>query len=101
MNARRAFLQFKIWLSSIDEKQPNLDPTDYGWTVPQASKSMIPTMTRPGVSIAPEKLLKLLKCSYKKNRYANQHVVAATGQNLVAQSFARVSSSYALTQTMF
>ena len=32
----------------------------------------------------------------KKNRYANQHVVAATGQNWVARSFARVSNSYAL-----
>ena len=58
--------QFKIWLSSVDEKPPNLDSTDYGWTVHQASKSMIPTMTRPGVSMAPEKLLKLLKCSCKK-----------------------------------
>ena len=66
MNARRAFLQFKIWLSSVDEKPPNLDPNDYGWIVHQASKSMIPTMTRPGVSMAPEKLLKLLKCSCKK-----------------------------------
>jgi len=63
MNARRAFHQFKISLSSVDEKPPKLDPTDYGWTVHQSSKSMIPTMTRPGVSMAPEKLL---KCSCQK-----------------------------------
>lgn len=66
MNARRAFLQFKIWLSSVDEKLPNLDPTVYGWTVDQASKSMMPTKTRAGVSMAPEKLLKLSKCTCEK-----------------------------------
>ena len=53
-NAARAHLQVTVWRNSME-------PRDFGWTQ-VAGKEMYPTPISDGVALAPDALLKVVKC---------------------------------------
>lgn len=62
-NVKRAQLQLAIWLSALLDSPPALDPAQYGWCKEEGCKAWQPVTVAEGVRLAPEELLKLIKCS--------------------------------------
>ena len=59
-NVQKAHIQ--KWKSANEPDPPQLDPTEYGWTCDEASKSLIPIMVSSEVKMAPPEVLKLIRC---------------------------------------
>ena len=62
-NVARAHLQVAKWKHAIHINQPNIDPLTHGWTRCDGSISLIPTTVPDHVSLAPDDILKKIKCS--------------------------------------
>ena len=59
-NVRKAHIQ--IWKSANEPDLPQLDPTEYGWTRDEVSKSLISIMVFSEVKMAPPEVFKLIRC---------------------------------------
>ena len=57
-NVKRAHLQACIWKSAPDADPPPPDPSEYGFTRDERSKSMVPTTVPDNVEFAPTDVLK-------------------------------------------
>ena len=62
-NVARAHLQVAKWKHAIHLNPPNIDPLTHGWTRCDGSISFIPTTVPDHVSLAPDDILKMIKCS--------------------------------------
>ena len=62
-NVKRAHLQTCTWTHAVDTDPPSLDPVQFGWTKDETSKTLVPVMLPKTVQLAPEDVLKLIKCS--------------------------------------
>ena len=58
---KRSHFQSLIWLSSLAEDPPSVDPLGFGWKLDSTSK-LVPVMLPVGVTPVPEELLKMVKC---------------------------------------
>ena len=63
-NAPRAHLQVAVWRNALEPNPPQMEPKDFGWTQVVAGKEMYPTPISGGVALAPDALLKVVKCGY-------------------------------------
>ena len=52
-----------IWKHASEANPPPLDPLDYGWTKNEWTNSLMPIGVTEDVSISPDDILKLIKCS--------------------------------------
>jgi len=86
-NVLRAHLQMAIWRHSLNADPPDLDPTSYGWSKDEASASLSPTTVQDGVTLAPEQLLKLIRCSCKSDNACKSSRCSCTGANLPCSVF--------------
>lgn len=62
-NVARAHLQVAKWKHAIHLNPPNIDPLTHGWTRCDGSISLAPTTVPDHVSLAPDDILKMIKCS--------------------------------------
>lgn len=62
-NVKRAHLQTVIWKSATSYDPPALDPTEYGYTKNEELKILLPTTVPCGVKLAPDCVLKLIRCN--------------------------------------
>lgn len=62
-NVKRAHLQTCIWKNALELDPPNLDPTNYGWIKEDSTKSLLPTTVPANVNLAPNAILKLIRCT--------------------------------------
>jgi hypothetical protein len=62
-NVKRAHLQVCIWKNALELDPPNLEPTSYGWIKEESTKSLFPTTVPANVQLAPDDILKLIKCT--------------------------------------
>ena len=60
-NAARAHLQVAVWRNALEPNPPQMEPRDFGWTQ-VAGKEMYPTPISDGIALAPDALLKVVKC---------------------------------------
>ena len=67
----RAHIQTIIWLSIMELHPPHLDPFLYGWEIDPSGTFLIPKISTDGVSMAPDDILKLIKCGCKSNAPCN------------------------------
>jgi len=67
-NVKRAPYQAALWRHAEDPSPPALDASKYGWERDTDNKSLTAVTIPSNLSIAPEFILKLLKCSYKSNK---------------------------------
>ena len=58
----RAHIQAMIWLSAMQPHPPQLDLKEYGWEVEASGTFLIPTVSTNGIPMAPDNILKLIKC---------------------------------------
>ena len=62
-NVKRAHLQTAIWKSALDLEPPDLNPMLYGWSKDEIAKSLVPITVPKNTSLAPNKILQLIRCS--------------------------------------
>ena len=63
----RAHAQAIVWMSAMDSHPPQLDPVDFGWEADPSRTFLLPKISKDGVPMAPEFILKLIKCGCKAN----------------------------------
>ena len=62
-NVARAHLQVAVWRKALQPDPPAIDPTAFGWSREEGSKTLIPTTLPSDTPLAPDDLLKLVRCS--------------------------------------
>ena len=62
-NVARAHLQVAIWRHALEPNPPHLDPLSYGWIKDEGSTSLVPRTVAENVALAPDAILKMIKCS--------------------------------------
>ena len=62
-NVARAHLQLAVWRNALQPDPPTIDPTAFGWSLAEGYKTLIPTTLPSDTPLAPDDLLKLLRCS--------------------------------------
>jgi len=62
-NVARAHLQVAQWKQALQRNPPNMDPLTHGWTRREGSTSLTPTTVADDVTLAPDDILKMIKCS--------------------------------------
>ena len=67
-NVARAHFQVAVWRHSLEADPPSLEPTNNGWCKEEGSQLLCPTTVQNDVPLAPEGLLKLIKCSCSRDR---------------------------------
>ena len=61
--ARAHSLAKAIWKQALELNPPNVDPLTHGWTSHDGSTSLTPTTVPDNVPLAPDDILKMIKCS--------------------------------------
>ena len=61
-NVACASLQVTIWKTAMNPMTPALNPTDFGWTKDDGTRSQPATPVPHDVTLVPQKLLKLIRC---------------------------------------
>ena len=61
-NVKRAHLQTCIWKAAQTFDPPTVDPTIYGYSRHDPSRSLLPTTVPESVSLAPAEIMDLIKC---------------------------------------
>ena len=62
-NVARAHLQVAVWMNALQPDPPAIDPTAFGWSLEEASKTLIPKTLPSDTPLAPGDLLKLVRRS--------------------------------------
>ena len=62
-NVKRAHLQTCIWKAATSLDPPALNPQEYGYVKDESMKILLPTTVPVGVPLAPDNVLKLIKCN--------------------------------------
>ena len=72
-NVLRAHIQIAVWRSALMPDPPSFDPSDYGWTREEATKTLTPRTLPQDVALAPPEVLKLLRCGCSTNEPCSSH----------------------------
>ena len=62
-NVARAQLQVAVWGNALQPDPPAIDTTAFGWSLEEASNTLIPTTRPSDTPLAPDDLLKPVRCS--------------------------------------
>lgn len=65
-NVARAHIQVAVWKNSLDPNPPDLDPLAHGWYMNDGC--LAPVMLPSNTALAPDALLKMVKCECKKDK---------------------------------
>jgi len=94
-NVARAHLQVAVWKKAIDAMQPVLDATVYGWYHEQGSSSLSPTPLPENVPLAPEELLKLIRCTCSSENACKTRRCSCNSSTLACTIFCSCQGSHA------
>ena len=86
-NVATAHLQVAIWLHALDPNPPVLDPTSYGWSQEEGSIALSPTTVPPDTSLAPNGLLKLIKCSCRSEMPCSMNKCSYNSSDMACTPF--------------
>ena len=85
-NAACAHLLVAVWRNALEPNPPQMEPGDFGWTQ-VASKEMYPTPISNGVALAPDALLKVVKCSCSGDTQCRRKRCGCRQSNLACSVF--------------
>ena len=86
-NVARAHLQVAKWKQALELNPPNVDPLTQGWTRHDGSTSLTPTTVPDNVPLAPDDILKMIKCSCDSATPCNSRKCGCQNANMVCTSF--------------
>ena len=73
-NVKRAHYQAIVWRSLEEGNPPDLDPVEFGWKKEERSNSLQPVALPENVALAPEFILKLIRCGCQSNTPCSTHM---------------------------
>ena len=86
-NVARAHLQVAIWLHALDPNPPVSDPTSYGQSQEEGSTALSPTTVPLDTSLAPTGLLKLMKCSCRRDMPCSTNKCSCNSSDMACTPF--------------
>ena len=86
-NVARAHLQVAIWKQALELNPPNVDPLTHGWTRHDGSTSLTATTVPDNVPLAPDDILKMIKCSCDSATPCNSRRCGCQNANMACTSF--------------
>lgn len=86
-NVARAHLQVAVWKNAIDRHPPNMDPLVHGWKRCDGLPSMAPTTVPDNVPVAPDDILKMIKCSCESATACKSKRCGCNNANMACTSF--------------
>ena len=86
-NVKRAHLQACVWKHALDPHPPELLPENYGWLRNETSETLTPVTVPECIALAPEDVLKLIKCHCESKNRVHHCGVVAIRQDLAALYF--------------
>ena len=92
-NVKRAHFQCAIWKSALLDP-PDLDPTQYGWSRDEETKSLLPVVLPPTISPAPDYILKLVCCSCASDAPCSTSKCGCVAANLACTAFCHCQGSF-------
>ena len=66
-NVLRAHVQVAVWKSATQPDPLSFDPTEYGWSRDESTKTLTPKTLPQDVALAPPEVLELLRCGCSTN----------------------------------
>ena len=86
-NVARSHLQVAIGKQALELNPPNVDPLTHGWTRHDGSTSLTPTTVPDNVPLAPDAILKMIKCSCDSATPCNSRRCGCHNANMACTSF--------------
>ena len=86
-NTKRAHFQVAQWYAALDSDPPPLDPRDYGWEADDINKSLSATTVAQGVCLAPDYVLKLIRCGCASESSCKRETCGCTGRQVPCTIF--------------
>ena len=86
-NVARAHLQVATWKQALELNPPNVDPLTHGWTRHDGSTSLTPTTVPDNVPLAPDDILKMIKCSCDSATPCNSRRCGCQNATMTCTSF--------------
>ncbi len=82
-NVARADLQVAIWRHAMEPNPPPLDPCEHGWMKDHPlSNILIPMTVAVGTHLAPEEILKLIRCSCESSQPCKSRRCSCTASGI-------------------
>ena len=92
-NVKRAHLQTCIWKNALQLDPPDLEPTSYGWIKESRTKSLLPTTVPTNVQLAPNHILKLIRCTCSSEQPCKSSRCACNKSRLPCTMFCACQTS--------
>ena len=86
-NVARAHLQVEVWRNALQPDPPAIDPTAFGWSLEEAFKTLIPTTLPSDTPLAPDDLLKPVRCSCSSETPRKTHICGCSSASLACSVF--------------
>jgi len=86
-NVKRAHHQASIWRSAKEEDPPELDVEKYGWKKDDVNRSLVPTTIHEAVNLAPDSVLKPIRCGCQSGTPCNSSMCGCRSANLSCTVF--------------
>ena len=86
-NAKRAHFQVAQWYAALSSDPPSLDPRNFGWEPNDVNKALSPTIGAEGVSMAPDYVLKLIRCGCESQSPCKSGNCGCTGRQIACTIF--------------
>ena len=86
-NVKRAHHQASIWRSAKEEDSPELDAEKYGWKKDDVNRLLVPTTIPEAVNLAPDSVLKLIRCGCQSGTPYNSSRCGCRRANLSCTVF--------------
>ena len=91
-NVARAHLQLAVWRNALQPYPPAIDPPAFGWSLAEGSKTIIPATLPSDTLLAPDDLLKLLRCSCSSETPWKTHRCSCSSASLACSVFCACQS---------
>ncbi|KAK3883332.1 hypothetical protein Pcinc_012368 [Petrolisthes cinctipes] len=92
-NFKKAHYQTIIWKSALQPHPTALDPTDFGWSKDELSKSLLPVTLKPNIAIAPADILQAVRCGCATNQPCNSSRYVCCHAHLSCTAFCKCYQS--------
>jgi hypothetical protein len=93
-NAKRAHFQVAQWYAVLDSYPPSLEPRDYGWEADDVNKTLSPTTVAEGVRVAPDCVLKLIRCGCDSETLCKSGNCGCTGRQTPCTIFCACGAGF-------
>lgn len=86
-NVLRCHYQVAHWLGALESEPPKLNPVEFGWETDNANKTLLPRTILGEVPLAPESVLKLIRCGCESQKACKGNNCGCTGRLLACSVF--------------